>query len=100
MKATIHIECTPAEARACFGWPDVQPMQAAMMEQVQERMLSEMDRFSPEALVNQWLATLPQQVEALASRVGDRQPGWLFRHTSNCAGVDQSVKRVGQSPVV
>jgi len=63
MKATIHIECTPAEARACFGLPDVQPMQAAMMEQVQERMLSEMDRFSPEALVNQWLVTLPQGVE-------------------------------------
>jgi hypothetical protein len=63
MKATIHIECTPAEARACFGLPDMQPMQAAMMEQLQERMMSEMDRFSPEALVNQWLATLPQQVE-------------------------------------
>ena len=62
MRATIHIACTPAEARACFGWPDVQPMQAAMMDRLQERVMSEMDRFSPEALVNQWLATLPQQV--------------------------------------
>jgi hypothetical protein len=65
MKATIHIECTPAEARACFGLPDVHPMQAAMMERLQERMLSEMDRFSPEALVNQWLATFPQNVERM-----------------------------------
>ena len=65
MKATIHIECTPAEARACFGLPDMQPMQAAMMEQLQEHMISEMDRFSPEALVSQWLATLPQQVERM-----------------------------------
>ena len=65
MKAIIHIECTPAEARTCFGLPDVQPMQAAMMEQLQERMMSEMDRFSPEALVNQWLATFPQQVERM-----------------------------------
>src|SRR3954454_857825 len=65
MKATIHIECTPAEARACFGWPDVQPMQAAMMDRLQKRMVSEMDRFSPEALVNQWLTTLPQQIERM-----------------------------------
>ena len=65
MKATIHIECTPAEARAFFGLPDVQPMQAAMMEQLQERMLSEIDRISPEALVNQWLAILPQNVERM-----------------------------------
>jgi Family of unknown function (DUF6489) len=65
MKATINIECTPAEARAFFGLPDVQPMQAAMMDRLQERMVSEMDRFSPEALVNQWLATLPQNVERM-----------------------------------
>ena len=65
MRATINIECTPAEARAFFGLPDVQPMQAAMMDRLQERMVSEMDRFSPEALVNQWLATLPQNVERM-----------------------------------
>jgi hypothetical protein len=28
-------------------------------------MMSEIDRFSPEALVNEWLATLPQQVERM-----------------------------------
>ena len=65
MRATINIECTPAEARAFFGLPDVQPMQAAMMDRLQERMVSEMDRFSPEALVNQWLATFPQNVERM-----------------------------------
>ena len=65
MKTTINIECTPAEARAFFGLPDVQPMQAAMMDRLQERMVSEMDRFSPEALVNQWLATFPQNVERM-----------------------------------
>jgi len=65
MRATINIECTPAEARAFFGLPDVQPMQAAMMDRLQERMVSEIDRFSPEALVNQWLATLPQNVERM-----------------------------------
>jgi hypothetical protein len=63
MKVTIDIDCTPAEARAFFGLPDVQPLQAAVMDRLQERMMSEIDRFSPEALVNQWLSVIPQNVE-------------------------------------
>lgn len=65
MKATINIECTPAEARAYFGLPDVQPIQAAVMDRLQERMVGEIDRLSPEALLNQWLSTFPQNVERL-----------------------------------
>ena len=65
MRATINIECTPAEARAFFGLPDVQPIQTAVMNQLQERIVSEIDRFSPEALVNQWLTTFPQNVERM-----------------------------------
>ena len=65
MRATINIECTPAEARAYFGLPDVQPIQAAVMDRLQERMVGEIDRFSPEALVNQWLSAFPQNVERM-----------------------------------
>ena len=46
MRATIDVECTPAEARGCFGVPDFEPMQAAVMERLQKRMLSEIDKFS------------------------------------------------------
>ena len=35
--------------RAFLGLPDVEPIQAAVMERLQERMVSEIDRFSPEA---------------------------------------------------
>ena len=63
MKVTIDIDCTPAEARAFFGLPDVQPLQTAVMDRLQERMVSEIDRFSPEALVKQWLSVIPQNVE-------------------------------------
>ena len=41
----------------------MEPIQAAVMERLQERMVSEIDRFSPEALVNQWLSVIPQNVE-------------------------------------
>jgi hypothetical protein len=33
-------------------------------------------------------------VEALASGLGDREPGWLFRHPLNRAVLDQGVQRI------
>ena len=67
MKTTINIEieCTPAEARSFLGLPDVEPIQAAVMERLQERMLSEIDRFSPESLLNQWVSAFPQNAERM-----------------------------------
>jgi DNA-binding NtrC family response regulator len=69
MRATIHIECTPAEARLYLGLPDVQPIQAAVLERLQEAMVSEIDRFSPEALMNQWLSAFPENVARLQEMV-------------------------------
>ena len=67
MKTTINIEieCTPAEARSFLGLPDVEPIQAAVMERLQERMLSEIDKFSPESLINQWVSAFPQNAERM-----------------------------------
>ena len=65
MKATFKIECTAPEARAFFGLPDMEPIQAAVMERLQERMVSEIDRFSSEALMNQWLSGFPENVERM-----------------------------------
>ena len=67
MKVTVTVDCTPLEAREFFGLPDVQPMQAAMMEQVQAKMMANMDQFSPEALIHNWFTFDPK----LAERVGD-----------------------------
>ena len=71
MKAVINIECTPAEARAFLGLPDVEPIQAAVMERLQEHIVSEIDRFSPEALMTQWLSAFPEN----GSRGGPRSRG-------------------------
>jgi hypothetical protein len=65
MKVTIDIDCTPAEARQFLGLPDVAPIQAAVMDRLQQKMLTEMDRFSPEAIMRQWLTVFPQQAERL-----------------------------------
>jgi hypothetical protein len=55
MKITIDVDCTPEEARTFLGLPDVQPMQAAMMKTVQERMQQALDSTDPESLMKTWL---------------------------------------------
>jgi hypothetical protein len=65
MKVTIDIECTPAEARQFLGLPDVEPLQAAVMKEVERRTLAEMERFSPESLLKSWLSVLPQNAERM-----------------------------------
>ena len=65
MKVNIEIECTPAEARQFFGLPNVEPMQAAVMQQLEKRMLADIDRFSPEALMTSWLSMGPRGAEQI-----------------------------------
>ncbi len=55
MKFTVNMECSPEEARAFFGLPDVQPMQQAMMKEIQERMMVGMKSMEPDAMMQQWL---------------------------------------------
>ena len=54
MKVTIEIDCTPIEARKFMGFPDVEPMQEAMMKELQARMSANLAKMDPEALIKQW----------------------------------------------
>jgi len=65
MKVTVDIDCTPEEARVFFGLPDVQPMQAAVMKQIEERMTANLDAMSPEAMLKSWLPAGVQGLEQL-----------------------------------
>jgi hypothetical protein len=67
MKITIDVECTPEEARAFFGLPDVQPMQEALMKKIEERTVAGLDAMSPEALLKNWLPAGVQGFEQLQS---------------------------------
>lgn len=55
MKVTINIDCTPEEARAFFGLPDVKPMQAAMMTEMQKRMDEGLHAQDFETLMKAWM---------------------------------------------
>jgi Family of unknown function (DUF6489) len=55
MKFTIDIDCTPQEARAFLGLPHVEPMQEALVAQMQERLARYLDAMEPDALMSAWL---------------------------------------------
>src|SRR6516164_1922024 len=65
MKVNVEIDCTPIEARQFFGFPNVEPMQAAMMSKIERRLVEEVDRFSPDALMRSWLSVFPQNAETI-----------------------------------
>ncbi len=67
MKVNVEIDCTPLEARQFFGLPDVQPMQTAVMEKLQQQMMANIEKVSPEALMQSWFTFDPK----IAERFGD-----------------------------
>lgn len=54
MKINFEIDCTPLEAREFLGLPDVKPMQAAITDKMQARMLDSLESLSPEGLMKNW----------------------------------------------
>ena len=65
MKIRVNIDCTPEEARAFFGLPDVKPMQDAMMAEVEERLKANLAAMDPETLINTWLPASIEGFEQL-----------------------------------
>ena len=56
MKMTIEIDCTPQEARAFLGLPDVTALNEKLVEEMQSRMTANMAMLSPDELIKNWTA--------------------------------------------
>lgn len=56
MKVNINIECTPQEARAFFGLPDVTPLNDALVAEMTTRMKANMDALEPDTLMKSWMS--------------------------------------------
>jgi hypothetical protein len=54
MKVNVEIDCTPAEARAFLGLPDVQPLNDHLVAEMQKRMDANMSAMQPEELMKTW----------------------------------------------
>lgn len=55
MKINVDIDCSPEEARAFFGLPNVAPMQDAVMKEVQDRVMAAMKGADAETLLKTWM---------------------------------------------
>jgi hypothetical protein len=56
MKVNINIECTPEEARAFMGLPDVSTLNEQLVEEMAKRMTGNLDAMEPEALMRNWMS--------------------------------------------
>ncbi len=57
MKIKIDIDCSPEEARAFFGLPELAPFQQAIMDDMKTRMGEALSKMDPEAMLKAWMPT-------------------------------------------
>jgi len=84
MKISIEVDCTPEEARRFLGLPDVAPMQAALVEEVQKRLSANVAAMDLEQLVKTWLPAGMQGLEQMQRA--------FWSQMSNPAGADKPPK--------
>ena len=56
MKMTVEVDCSPQEARAFLGLPDVSGLNEKLVEEMQNRMTANMAMLSPDELMKNWMA--------------------------------------------
>jgi len=56
MKVKIEVECTPAEARAFLGLPDVTAVNEDLVAEMRSRLESGLAALQPDELVKTWSA--------------------------------------------
>ncbi len=72
MKVNITFECTPEEMRSACGLPDVQPLQDAVMAELQNKVKSGFTAMDPaemfRGLLNQYVGGV-EQLQGFLSRI-------------------------------
>ncbi len=63
MKVKVEVDCTPEEARTFLGLPDVQPMQDALMQELQNRLTANIKAMDPQTIASTWLPAGMQGAE-------------------------------------
>ena len=86
MKINISMETTPAEFREFLGLPEVQSLQAEMIEKIREQMQAGVEGFDPLSMMRPFIAPNLQSMEsmqrafwtglsAMANATGDKKSG-------------------------
>ncbi len=70
MKINVEVECTPEEARAFLGLPDLRPIQDELLGEMKDRMSAALRASDPQEMMRQWLTPnlkgFEQMMEAMA----------------------------------
>lgn len=69
MKITIDVDCTPLELRSFFGLPDVEPLQKAVLAQMQERAQKGLTPEEMETLMRLWMTGTASTMESFQKAV-------------------------------
>ena len=78
MKVNIEIECTPEEARAFMGLPDVSTLNNQLVEEMAKRMSGNLDGMEPDALMKNWMnlgGEWQKQMMGLMSQAASKPSG-------------------------
>jgi hypothetical protein len=75
VKLKIDIDCTPQEARAFLGLPDVESVQKALYGEIEARMRAGLERMDPERLLETWLPAVKGWEELMKAWVPSLDPG-------------------------
>lgn len=54
MKINVEVDCTPAEARAFMGLPDVAPLNEHLVAEMKRRMDENITAMQPDELMKTW----------------------------------------------
>jgi len=75
MKITMDVDCTPEEARAFLGLPDVKPMQDKLMQDIEEQMSATIKAMSPEEMMKAWMPAAKgfEQMQAFFAQMAGAQ---------------------------
>ena len=65
MKINITMETTPAELREFLGLPEVQSLQAEMIEKIREQVQAGVEGFDPASIMRPFIAPNLQSMEAM-----------------------------------
>lgn len=65
MKVNVEVTCTPEEARAFFGLPDLGPMQQRVMGEIEERLRNGLNAMNPETIFKTWLPASMQGADQM-----------------------------------
>ena len=58
MKITVNVDCTPEEARAFLGQPDLKPMQDELIQEMRNRLMAGIAAMDPAEMLRVWMPAM------------------------------------------